>query len=141
MVTGDVCVTVYFHYPMLPHERWGDDLFQLQRNHFSAITNERPPQMAMMANGTHCELRLAPCRMMARNASLSAGRGSALISGWVTCGERPYEKNTPEKIHMGIITRLMRPLTLSIFCAWLAVCCTTPPNDTAPNTATWRIGI
>ncbi len=56
-------------------------LSQLQRNHFSAITNDTPPQIAMIARGTNWELKLAPCKIIARNASFSAVNGSALISG------------------------------------------------------------
>src|SRR5690348_12129959 len=37
------------------------------------------------------------------------------MSGWTTAGKRSYEKKTPEKTHIGIITRLIKPLTLSIF--------------------------
>ena len=53
--------------------------------------------------------------MLARRASFSAVSGRALIRGWIAVGKRSYEKKTPEKIHMGIMTRLMRPLMLSIF--------------------------
>ena len=77
--------------------------------------------------------------MMARNASLSAVSGSALITGRNICGKRSYEKNTPEKIHIGIITRLISPLTLSIFCARLAVSRPMPPNEIAPSAPTSRI--
>ena len=42
-------------------------------------------------------------------------------------------KNTPEKIHIGIMTRLIKPLTLSIFCARLAVSNPIPPKEIAPN--------
>ena len=48
-------------------------------------------------------------------------------------GNFSYEKKTPEKIHIGIMTRLMRPETLSIFCARQAVSRPTPPKATAPS--------
>src|SRR5215471_7995106 len=107
----------------------------VQRNHFSAIKNDTPPHRIITASGTHCEPRLEPCRIMARNASFSAVSGRALISGWTIFGKRSYEKKTPEKIHIGIMTRLMRPLTLSIFCARLAVSSPTPPKVSDPIAA------
>src|SRR5579884_57432 len=58
----------------------------------------------------------APSRNVERNASYKAVSGSARISGSTTAGNRSYEKNTPENTHIGIITRLISPLTVSIFC-------------------------
>ena len=35
------------------------------------------------------------------------------MNGFTASGNRSYEKKTPEQIHIGIITRFIRPLTAS----------------------------
>src|SRR5271155_5703823 len=105
----------------------------VQRNHLSARTNDTPPQITSTSNRPDCEPNEAPSRITARSASLSAVSGNALMKGWAIAGNLWYEKNTPEKIHIGIMTRLIRPETLSIFCARQAVSRPTPPKVTAPS--------
>src|SRR6516225_11799163 len=94
-------------------------LYYVQRNHRTASTNEIPPHNSSTSKRPDWDARVAPSRMLARNASFSAVKGSALMNGWITAGKRSYEKNTPEKIHIGIMTAFINPLMLSIFCARL----------------------
>src|SRR5829696_945463 len=51
----------------------------------------------------------APRRMFARSASTTAVRGRAWIKGWSVSGKRDAEKKTPDKIHIGSITRFISP--------------------------------
>ena len=55
-----------------------------------------------------------PCSMLARSASIVAVSGSALMTGSTASGKRDDEKNTPETIHIGIMTRFVMPDTASI---------------------------
>src|SRR2546430_16308210 len=93
---------------------------QVQRNQRNASTNEMPPQSTSTSRRPDWEASDAPCRIVARRASLSAVRGNALIKGCTMAGQRSEEKKTPGKIHIGIITRMISPLTLSLFWARLA---------------------
>ena len=91
-----------------------------------------PPQRASTRILPLCEASDEPSRIVARSASFSAVSGRALMNGCTKVGKRSFEKITPEKIHLGIITRFIRPLALSIFCARLAVSKPSPPNEIAP---------
>ena len=93
--------------------------------------NETAPHTTRTAIRPLWETRVAPSRITARKASFSAVSGSALMNGCTIAGKRSYEKNTPENIHIGIITKLISPLTLSIFCARLAV--SNPNRRTKPR--------
>ena len=46
---------------------------------------------------------------------------SAWMNGCAAAGNRSAEKNTPEKSHIGSITRFIRPLTVSVVDARLAI--------------------
>ena len=59
------------------HKRAG----HVQRNHFSASTNEIPPHTTRTNMRPGCAVSGVPSRIVARSASLSAVSGSALISG------------------------------------------------------------
>src|SRR6266478_3240651 len=52
--------------------------------------------------------------MFARKASITAVKGSALMNGCIKPGNFCEEKNTPDAIHIGIITTFMRPEAASI---------------------------
>src|ERR671911_385619 len=56
----------------------------------------------------------APRRMLARRTSTTAVSGSAWMNGCNGSGKREAEKKTPEKIHIGSMTRFMRPDAPSI---------------------------
>jgi hypothetical protein len=47
--------------------------------------------------------------MTARNASIRAVSGNARISGCRASGNRPVEKNTPERTNIGRVQRLISP--------------------------------
>src|SRR2546429_4833528 len=66
--------------------------------------------------------------------SLSAVSGRALTNGCITSGNRAYEKNVPDSIHIGSITRFMSPETASMVRARLATSMPSPLNDRAPST-------
>ena len=53
---------------------------------------------------------------VARKASTTAVRGKAWMNGWIDSGNREAEKNTPEKIHIGSITRFISPDAPSMVC-------------------------
>ena len=53
-----------------------------------------------------------PSSMTARTPSMSAVSGKTLMSGWNTSGNRAAEKNTPEQIAIGKLTRFTRPATV-----------------------------
>src|SRR5438045_4519864 len=72
--------------------------------------------------------------MTARRASFSAVSGSALTNGCIASGNRAYEKNVPDSIHIGSITRFMSPETASMVRARLATSMPSPLNDRAPST-------
>ena len=55
--------------------------------------------------------------MFARNASMTAVKGSALMNGCIMSGNFCEEKNTPEAIHIGIITTFIRLEAASIVLA------------------------
>ena len=74
--------------------------------------------------------------MTARSASLSAVSGRAFTNGCTASGKRAYEKNVPERIHIGSITRFISPDTASIVRARLATSIPSPANDSAPSTVT-----
>ena len=42
------------------------------------------------------------------------------MNGWTAAGNRSDEKKTPEKSHIGSMTRFIRPLTVSVVLARLA---------------------
>ena len=72
--------------------------------------------------------------MTARSASLSAVSGSAFTNGIMASGKREYEKNVPDKIHIGSITRFISPETPSIVFARLATSRPSPANANDPST-------
>src|ERR1700734_3943868 len=45
---------------------------------------------------------------------MAAVSGSARTTGWITAGKRVAEKKTPDKIHMGSMTRFISPEAASI---------------------------
>ena len=51
--------------------------------------------------------------MVARRASFTAVSGRAWMNGWSASGNRDAEKKTPEKIHIGSMTRFINPDTPS----------------------------
>src|SRR5262249_54231944 len=106
---------------------------QLQRNRRRASAKLTRPQASRIAMRASCEGRLAPSRITARRASLSAVSGSARTTGWIASGKREAEKNTPERTNIGSITRFIRPETVSILRARLATRRPMPEKLNAPR--------
>src|SRR6202161_2181348 len=48
---------------------------------------------------------------------MAAVSGRARTPGWITAGKRVAEKNTPDKIHIGSMTRFISPEAASIVLA------------------------
>ena len=109
---------------------------QLQRNHRSPSAKPIPPHAATSASRGHCETRSAPSSVTARSASFRAVRGIARSTGWTARGKRSTEKKTPDPTNIGIITRFMRPLTVSILWARQATAMPRPAKQSAPRRAT-----
>src|ERR1051326_6821655 len=123
--------TVGGHRPPLQHH--------IQRNQRKARTNVTMPQAARIATCDHHCGSVWPSRITARSPLISGVSGSALISGCATAGKRSDEKKMPDRIHIGSITRFIRPDTVSRVLARLATSSPTPENVTAPkNTRTTR---
>ena len=59
--------------------------------------------------------------------------GRAWIKGWAAAGNRSDEKKTPEKSHIGSMTRFMSPLTVSVVLARQATRRPIPANASAPK--------
>src|SRR6267154_905062 len=72
--------------------------------------------------------------MTARSASFRSVSGSAFTTGIIASGKRAYEKNVPDRIHIGSITRFISPDTASMVRARLATSMPSPANDRAPST-------
>lgn len=53
-------------------------------------------------------------------------------------GNRSAEKKTPENIHIGNITRFIRPLTVSVVCARDPTSRPIPAKASAPRTLKYR---
>src|SRR6266550_1892634 len=104
-----------------------------QRKIRSAITKLTAPQATTMASGAPSVGSAAPSIITARSASLSAVSGSALTNGIIASGKRAYEKNVPDRIHIGSITRFINPDTPSIVLALLATSNPSPANAKAPR--------
>ena len=66
---------------------------------------------------------------------MKALSGSRRMAGCTTRGKRLDEKNTPENTIIGSVTRLMRPLAVSLFCARDAQSRPRPANDQEPSSA------
>ena len=62
-------------------------------------------------------------------------RGNAWTIGWMALGKRSDEKKTPEKIHIGNMTRFIKPLTVSVDVARLPTNKPIPANASAPRTS------
>ena len=58
------------------------------------------------------------------------------MNGWTASGNRSAEKKTPEKSHIGSMTRFIRPLTVSVVVARLAISRPMPAKARAPTTST-----
>src|SRR6185503_18924310 len=69
--------------------------------------------------------------MLARSASITAVSGSARTNGWNIAGKRSAEKKTPEKIHMGSMTKFIRPDAPSIVLTRDAMSSPTALNESA----------
>ena len=74
--------------------------------------------------------------MTARRALRSWVSGRAWMNGWTASGNRSAEKKRPEKIHIGSMTRFIRPLTVSVVWARLAISRPIPANARAPTIST-----
>src|SRR3954470_18832600 len=77
----------------------------LHRNIFNATTNAPTPQPSTITIGHPTVPHPAPCSIVARSALMVAVNGSAWITGCATAGKLLDEKKTPDRTHIGIITR------------------------------------
>src|SRR6266481_7283547 len=94
-----------------------EDARYRQRKSFRAIAKQITSQKEMIPTcGAICA-KFEPCSMFARNASMTAVNGSALMIGCIISGNFCEEKNTPEAIHIGIITIFIRPEAASMVLA------------------------
>ena len=97
------------------------------------------PHAPSTATGRATAASEAPSIMTARRPSLRAVSGSSASTGCSTSGKCVAEKNTPDTTNMGIMTRFMRPPTVSVFWARLATRmarpakASAPANDTTPS--------
>ena len=57
------------------------------------------------------------------------------MNGWAASGNRSEEKKTPEKSHIGSMTRFISPLTVSVVLARQATSRPIPANARAPSTS------
>src|ERR1700737_3230632 len=109
-------ILAWGHMPWAPGNR-GKRANYVQRNQRKANPNEIPTHRAKTSRRPDWVPREATCKMVARRALFRAVRCSSLIKGCSIAGNRCEEKKTPEKIHIGSITRFISPLTLSSFWA------------------------
>ena len=58
------------------------------------------------------------------------------MNGWMPAGNRSDEKKTPERSHIGSMTRFISPLTVSVVLARLATSRPMPAKARAPSTST-----
>ncbi len=75
-----------------------------------------------------------PSSMTDRRASIKGVSGKTLITGWTAAGNRSEVKKMPESIHIGSMTRFIRPETASTVLARLATKRPIPENIVVPKT-------
>ncbi len=74
-------------------------------------------QAARISTDVPTSNRPAPSSNTRRKAPTSCVSGRAWMNGWAAAGNRSDEKKTPEKSHIGSMTRFMSPLTVSVVLA------------------------
>src|SRR5262249_3225536 len=104
-----------------------------QRTSFNATAQETGAQSARIPSSPPIAASERPSSMTARRALLSAVRGSAWMNGCAAFGKRSAEKKTPEKSHIGTMTRFIRPLAASRVRARAATSRPMPPKQRAPT--------
>src|SRR2546430_1670211 len=94
-----------------------DNVSYVQRNQRNASTNYNTPHTAIMSNSGQCAHSGSPSVITACSASFSAVSGSSLMSGCTMSGKCFDEKNTPDTMYIGSMTRFISPETASIVLA------------------------
>src|SRR4029077_3921965 len=107
---------------------------QRQRKSLSAAKKETTPHTSITSIWGLTAAKDAPSSMLARSASFTAVSGNSLMKGCTMRGKFADEKNTPEKIHIGSMMKLMFPDTASVVRARDAVRSPKPPKEIAAST-------